>query len=1287
MSSKFDLPSGSPDRPLYTSGQRGPHLAAALDRSSSFRESIENPVLSSLPNTSRGPAATAGEVSNFLQCLRFNPKAVAADHKSNRLVDFRRHMNVALGLSADDSPTGSSKGKLLPCLLPEEIKRVKGGLRDSTIKARERMKIFNEALSVFNKFFPSVPSKKRSRSEVFPNERSSSLLSSEHAALGPNLGKIGMQSHALPGGFELEQQKSEERIKNAVPSKRTRTSLVDVRGNAIVRPSVTIDRDKEMLRLANSGGAQGEDRTLPIGVDGWEKSKMKKKRSGIKPEVSPSFVSSKPTDGYRDQKQGMQQRPVTDGRPRSNNDTHGFRPGVANGAVGVGKSDGISQQTGLGVRSSIPRAELDNSSLLNDRRDRPIGSDKERVNLRAVNKTNVRDEFNSASPTSNTKMTASVRGPRSGLGVAPKLSPVVHRAAAPNDWEVSHCMNKPTTSVGPNNRKRTMSARSSSPPVAHWAGQRPQKISRTARRTNIVPIVSNNDETAALDSSSDVAGSEIGGGFGKRLSSNSPQQVKLKGDSLSSAALSESEESGVPSIKSKDKGRKSDEIDEKAGQNVQKVSTLVLPSRKNKPAYGDDLGDGVRRQGRTGRGFASARALLPMTVEKLGNVGTAKQLRSARLGFDKIESKAGRPPTRKLSDRKAYKRQKPTTISAAADFIVGSDDGHEELLAAANAVINSAHTLSSSFWRQMEPLFGFISDGDIAYLKLQENLQSIVPSTTPFLSDTDACFSTPNGYGLIKQERDVGPVTGAGRVEQLVPSPRGYNTVPLYQRLIAALITEEDCGSGDEDLKIDTYGTGFELDEEFDSNGSVHQFNFHSAGITAFNGCRITGKGDIDDEAEGDLLGISNSGITSNFNESLMISGMAFSEFQYDNMRVNEKLLLETGSIGIFPDPMSDKAETDDGVSEDIKKLEDKYHEQVCKKQGLFDRLLKYASEIKELQEREFEQRALDKLVTMAYEKYMTCWGPNAGKSSSNKLAKQAALAFVKQTLDHCHKFEDTGRSCFSEQLFRDMFASGLANPNGGRSVDTSIESEFAKPYSTSSHSLEARVSASMGSQTCPLVSTMGQNGEIFDMLPPINRSSELTTGKEDTWSNRVKKRELLLDEVVGGTIGTSNAPSSIGSSLSSSTKGKRSERDREGKVHSREVLSRNGANKIGRPTLSNTKGERKSKAKPKQKTTQLSVSVNGLLGKMSEQAKPTLPSASKSSEMTTNSNAKDKDEFGLDVLDGSEPIDLDVLGDDQGQDLGSWLNMNIDDDGLQDHDFMGLEIPMDDLSDLNMMV
>lgn len=235
-----------------------------------------------------------------------------------------------------------------------------------------------------------------------------------------------------------------------------------------------------------------------------------------------------------------------------------------------------------------------------------------------------------------------------------------------------------------------------------------------------------------------------------------------------------------------------------------------------------------------------------------------------------------------------------------------------------------------------------------------------------------------------------------------------------------------------------------------------------------------------------------------------------------------------------------------------------------------------------------------------------------------------------------------------------------------------------------------------MGSQQSPLQFNQNMDNHDFnssDMLPSLNHLSEQSSGKEDFWSNRVKKRELFLDDV-GGTQGNSSA-SGIGGSLTSSAKGKRSERDRDGKGHSREVLSRNGTTKVGRPASSSAKGERKSKTKPKQKATQHSVSVNGLLGKLPEQPKPALPPVSKSNEISTNSNAKDKDDFGLGELDDHEPIDLsnlqlpgmDVLGvvDDQGQDIGSWLN--IDEDGLQDNDFMGLEIPMDDLSDLNMMV
>lgn len=1260
-SSKYDLSSGSPDRPLYAGGQRGSHLAAQLDRSGSFRD-MESSILNSPPSMSRSSTGvTQADASSFLQCLRFDPKVVAADHKSNRQGDFKKHLNIALGISADESPSASLKSKLLSSPIPEEIKRVKAGLRESTVKARERTKIFSEALSVFNKFFPTVPSKKRSRLEGYSLDRSNALLSSERSALGPGLGKMGIQSHAIGGNFEFEQQKSEERPKSSVPNKRTRTSMVDVRmdmrNNALVRPPGAVDRDKELPRIANSAAVQCEDRTLSMGADGWEKSKMKKKRSGKKHDVSPSTLITKPIEGYRESKQGMQHRPVADARLRVNNDSHGFRQGVANGSVGVGKSDTPSQQTSLSVRGSSPRTDLENGSLLSDRRDRPVSLDnKERANLRAVNKMSVRDEFNSASPTSSTKMNASIRGPRSGAVVGPKLTPVVNRATALSDWELSNCTNKPPSCGGVNSRKR-------SPPVAHWAGQRPQKISRTARRTNLIPIIPNNDEAPSLDSVSDVAGSEIGSGFGRRVHGNSPQQIKLKGETLSSAGLSESEESGPAEIKSKERVKKSDEIDEKVGPNVQKMSTVVLPSRKSKLLAGEDIGDGVRRQGRTGRGFSSTRAIMPMTVERFGNVGTAKQLRSSRLGFDKAESKAGRPPTRKLSDRRAYKRQKHAAVPAASDPLVGSDDGHEELVTAANAVVTSARAFSSPFWRQMEPFLGLICDADLAYLKQQESYHPAKLFPRSASSVADGCSTIPNGCGLKQRETDGGLSTDTS-VELLPDLPlldtRDHDAIPLYQRLMAAFIPEEDSGCGNEDLDFDVFGTGFQLDGEWASIDSSHIGSFQSAGHPNFNRELEHEDSEVgllkDVETRQNFKHSLNSKPSSEASVAAMVT-----DSQYENMNINEKLYLEAQSIGILLEPALDRVDVvDDRISEDICQLEEKHHQQVFKKKGMLDKLLKDASETRVLQEKDFIQRAHDKLVTMAYKKYMACWGTTGGKSYSNKMVKQSALAFVRRTLEHCHIFEDTGKSCFSEPLFRDTFLSVFSDVNLTRPTDAI----------TSVRSQEARVSASMGSQLVTTPIQLGHNGDNYALT-----SSEQTTGREDAWSNRVKKRELLLDDVVG----SSSAHSGIGGSLSSNIKGKRSERDREGKGHSREVLPRNGTNKIGRPA-SNAKGERKSKAKPKQKTTQLSVSVNGLLGKIPEQSKPSSTSVSKSGEMSTEKNAKEKDKFALDVVDDPE-VDLQLPG----QDLDSWLN--IDDDGLQDLDFMGLEIPMDDLSDLNMMV
>ncbi|XP_030448379.1 uncharacterized protein LOC115671056 [Syzygium oleosum] len=1264
-SSKFDLSSSSPDRSLYGSGSRGSHIASPMERSGSFRESMENSMLRN------STLITKTEVMNFFQSLQFDSKA--ADHRSNKQVDLKRGLS-ALGFSADDAPSSISKGKLLGSPSLEELKRIVTGLRD---KARERARIFGEALLKLNKFFPSLSGKKRSRSDVFINDRSGAMISSDRSMAGSGLAKIGTQNNTTTVGFELGLQKSDERTKGSVPNKRTRTSLVDpktdARANTSVRPFGPADREREQPKLANSGASQCEERTLSISVDGWEKSKMKKKRSGIKLDFPPSVISAKPADGYRDSKQGMQQRSVNDARPKLNNEPNEFRPGVGNGTPGVGKAEAISQGS-FCARTSLPKPDLDSSSR--DKKDRPI-SDKERINLKAVNKTNARDDLTSASPTSSTRMNASVRGPRSSSGVAPKLSPVVNSPTVSNDWEISSCTTKPSVTVGAQSRKRTTSGRSSSPPVACWP--RPQKISRTARRRNFVPSVPSNDETSPMDTSSDVVGNEIGLGFPRRMPSSSPQPVRLKAEPLSSTPLSEGEDGGAAEFKSRDKTKKSDEVDEKSGHSVQKISTIVSSSRKNKLIPRDDLGDGIRRQGRSGRGVTSSRSLLPVSSEKLGNEDTAQQLKSTKLGLDRTESKAGRPTSRKLSDRKAYPRQRHTSVNVAADFLVGSDDGHEELLAAANAVVNPSHVFPNEFLMQMEAVFGFIFDEDIAYLKQQGNFGSATQTPNFVATDTDNWCSYPNGFGLVEGERQMG-LDLAGQMEVAASD---QNMIPLCQRLIAALIPEEeaDCGSFEnDDLINDAHGSRLKLDRETESNSfrcqPLHNHWYSSA--LAVNGHMVSHIPEHE-EHENDIVDMIRTGINSGFDhpinglvrDQIMMPSTGCSEVKYDRMSIDERLLLEVHSIAIFPEamPHGDQMESK-GVNDEIMQLVEKHHMQVSKNKGFLERLIKVAAETRDTQEKEFELHAMDKLVVMAYEKYMMCWGPNAtgGKSSSNKMAKQAALAFVKRTLDRCKQYENTGESCFSEPLFRDIFLTGTSR--------------------------RAALEASKSSQQSPSMSLMGQKMDNCDMnsmdVPlPGNLVAEQSTGKEDTCFNRVKKRELLLHEVVGGTIGNSStSPSALGTSLSSNTKGKRSERDREGKV-----LSRTGNNKSNRPAVFNAKGERKSKAKPKQKMTQLSVSINGLLG-TSEQSKSALPSGSKI--VTASSNSKEKLKFSFDGLE--DPIDLsslqlpgiDELGvsddlDGHGQDLASWLN--IDDDNLQDNDFMGLEIPMDDLSDVNMMV
>ncbi|KAL0891254.1 hypothetical protein Bca101_015237 [Brassica carinata] len=1196
---KFDYSSGGgPDRTLYRSNLAA--AAAQMERSSSFRETIEHPVSSSHPNTLRSTSPLAQtDVTSFFQCLRFDPKVVAADHKSIRHGDFKRHVNIALGIRGDESPSATLKGKLIPSPVPEEIKRLKAGLRENNVKARERVKIFNEASSVFNKFFPTVPTKKRSRPEGFPSDRSGDRL-----ALGPGLGKMGTQGQTLPDYFESDQQRVDERPKSGALNKRTRTSMMDVRSNAIVRAAV----DKDTMRLANHNVVQGEDRSS-IGIDGWEKSKMKKKRSGIKTDAPSSLVSNKAVDSYRDLKQGIP-KSAGDSRLRLNGDSNMLRTGAVNGAVPYGRSDSLSRQTGL-AGCSLPSRDSDHNSLYNEKRERAIASDKERVNLRAINKSNIHDESNSSS----SKINVSVRGPRSGSGLPPKLSPVIHNTPSPSDWDISGCTNKPPLLSGVPNRKRMTSNRSSSPPVTQWASQRPQKISRVARRTNLVPIVSSNDDVPSSDNMSDVGCSDTSFGFHRRSPAASPR-MKLKCEnSLSTTALSGSEEFSPPEIKSKDKGKQSDEVDGKATLNVRKLSITGSQSRKNK----EQLGDGVRRQGRTGRGFGSTRSVNPMGVMRHG---TTKQLRSARNSSDKNE-RVGRPPTRKLSDRKAYKRQRNTSANATTlDFL---DDGHEELLAAVNSAINFAQNFPSSFWKQMERYFCFISDTHINFLKQPGDFSSMGTTPVGTSSDFDGREKLPGG---------------------LTTSRGDSKASPLYQRLLSALISE-DSASVNEELQFD--GFGADAGSEFSVLNHLE-----------FNGYR-SDKLELDD-LEDDVSVIplkdvdsSPHNVDGRFTDH---SSIDFSAIQYETLGMDEKIYLEAQSIGICLEPMPNISNVEDeGIVDEIETLEEAVYEVGSKKKEMLNRLLTPALEMKELQEKEFDRLGYEKLIEMAYEKSKASRRHHSasGKSSANKISKQAAYAFVKRTLGRCRQFEETGKSCFSESTFKNILVAGLTQVEDNLTDKEDILSASSPVGSQPSSSLALR---------------MKQNRENYTN----SSGNALREGKDETmWSNRMKERELLLDDVCG-------------TPLSSSTKGKRSDRDRDGKGQASSSRG-GGTNKIGRPALSNNaKGERKSKTKPRQKTTPMfsSPSVNILEQNRTSSSKPTNSNNSEYSNLETLDETEPLDLSGLQIPDGlGGPDDFDA----QAGDLSSWLN--IDDDALQDNDIdlLGLQIPMDDLSDLKMMV
>uniref|UniRef100_A0A452YWQ4 Uncharacterized protein n=3 Tax=Aegilops tauschii TaxID=37682 RepID=A0A452YWQ4_AEGTS len=483
-------------------------------------------------------------------------------------------------------------------------------------------------------------------------------------------------------------------------------------------------------------------------------------------------------------------------------------------------------------------------------------------------------------------------------------------------------------------------------------------------------------------------------------------------------------------------------------------------------------------------------------------------------------------------------------------------------------------------------------------------------------------------------------------LDQLVQGIDVREVGSVGQRLIQAWIDEDKV----DDIANDGYrseGYPFDTHEiHFDEGGwKSHSegykleplLNFEAAGNCP-NGFMLGSDWKYNDEP-------------SQKNSNVMEKAKVWPEFQYSEMCFSDRIIIELSEVGVSIEPVPDLAQSEDeDVNAEICRLEGQLHKEVLEKEKLLAKLDRMVRTEKESQQREFSRRAMERLVLIAYEKYMAfCGSNNSSSKSVNRASKHAALSFVKRTMARCQIYEEAGTSCFDEAPFKDMFISATSHR---KDPDSASQENNTLPKSV-------------------------QRSSASDASRASSHMSDLSFAKEDPWTNNVKQRELLLDEVVGSITGGTLKTSGLGASLVSNTKGKRSERDREGKGH-----------RSGRPPSSSVKGERKNKTKPKQRTANISAPVGSAPPRDPDPQPQTIvtPSDNKSKDSSTFAATR-RDEQANPANDAEIPdlSNLELPGIDG--DFGGWLNNIDDDDGFQDLDLMGLEIPMDDINEINMMI
>ncbi|KAA3471709.1 spectrin beta chain, brain [Gossypium australe] len=1241
-------------------------------------------MLNSGNNLSRGNAGLSSDMPPLPQCLPLEPISLGSQ-KYTRSGELSRVLGVPLRNStSEDHSFGVSHPKPSPPVATEELKNFKESVQDTSRKARDRVKKLRESISKLERYREALSSKKRQRSDI-SSERTS----------GVSIAKMGSQIHR--NGHDLLTQRLEDRPKSMGLNKRVRTSVADLRADnrTAVNPRQqgTMEKDGDVPSAVNGGSARIEEKIRRLPGEGWE-TKMKRKRSV-------AAVGNRVAGGDRDIKRVIQPKLSSESKLRSC-DIQGFRSKSSPGVGGIRKSDGSFEAAGSDA-STVLRNELESTSIP---RDRAAMLD-QRVVVKANTKATLQDDNQASGPSTMLKGKGS-RAPRTGSIMVLDSSSKGHLSSgALQGWEQPNLNKTQPLGVG-SNQKRLMST-GSSHAMSQWGGQRPHKNSRT-RRANLLSPTSNaeaqisNQGFATPDFGARASIGTGGSVLGSNVDNVTPR-IKREPENVSSPfGFSESEESGAGDNKSKEKGIDCSEVTLPASQ---KAGSFLLPTRKNKMST-IEIGDGVRRQGRTGSSTPSlTKPGVPPMREKLENI-TTKPIQSARSASDKNRSKTGRPPSKKLKDRKATARVGLVQNNVSSDFTGESDDDRDELFAAATSARN-ANSLACTgpFWKKMGPMFNSVSSEDTSFLRQQLNLaEGLDESLSQMFGD---------GYTVLGGVVPKDAPTSVEETAKTHTSTGGFDlkqfdkVTPLCQRVLSALIEEDEseeiynhieaknmslhyasddshCGSCNqmdvESKDRDRMESEVESNADFqcqknslldrlsyDASVASNTFRNSSMSNSLHSSERWLGEDECLHSDMGPVSEICSTDLGQVLPKEINVSAVSSLDGQYQFMSMEDKLVLELHSIGIYPETLPDLTEGEEAINQNVVELNENLYQQVIqkkkKKLGKIDKAIQNGREV---DRRNIEYAAMDQLVQMANKKRLACRGSNSSKSAVRKVSKQVALSFIKRTLDRCRKFEQAGNSCFSEPALQDIMFSVHPCSNEAKSVE-GIGSGTASNTcnETSNHQAEARGSGA--------VCGTFERYDSPDALLAVH-STEHAVSKYGSTLNKGRKREVLIDDVVG------SASSRVTPALDGTAgglRGNRSERD------SRNTSSVSGA---GRTSLDGAKGDRRTKAKPKQK------SGHGFNGRLSD---PLLPPLANSNKMTerearslspTPSNVRPKesdeqDDFANLQLNDLDPMEeLGVSNDIGGpQDLSSWLN--FDEDGLQDHDSIGLEIPMDDLSEL----